>query len=275
VALKGSVLANTVYPRPDLRPLADVDLLVDPVHFERALVALESAGGRLRTRNWEAMLRLRSSEVTVVMPAGTHVDLHWHVVNRAALRASFRLDPGELLAPAVPGPVPTVAAPDPAAHLGYVAWHMTVSGGVRLLWACDVELCAREVLPRAEDLVRWCTRTRTLLATAVALDYARLLFPDGAASVLSRLVPGSVWRRLNAGARRPVVGRSNGRWSGAFLPLATRTTTWDSARALRPPFAGLVGSLGPDRRTLDIMTEDVGGPQGRVRYLAAVREWAV
>jgi hypothetical protein len=278
--VKGVALAVSVYPRPDLRPFADVDVLTTPEAFGDVLAALEAAGGRVRTRNWTAMTELRSSEVTVIMPAGTAVDLHWHVVNLDALRRRFRLATEALLGPVDAGGgggtgPEGVDVPRPEAHLAYVCWHLVVSGGVRLLWACDVELLARRGGVAAEGLVAWARATRTTLTVAVALDFAAALFPDGAAARLAAAFPGSPWRRANARLKRAVVSRPVGRWSGSFLPRATRTSTWDSVTAVRPPFAALAGRLAPDQDTLDIMPIDSGGAAGRAEYLRAVasRRW--
>ncbi|MFW6198806.1 MAG: nucleotidyltransferase family protein [Acidobacteriota bacterium] len=42
--LKGAALAHLLYPRPDLRPMRDIDLLVRPVDAERAQAALADIG---------------------------------------------------------------------------------------------------------------------------------------------------------------------------------------------------------------------------------------
>jgi hypothetical protein len=270
--VKGVALATAVYPRADLRPFADLDVLTPPAAFGDVLAELEARGGRVRTRNWTAMRELGSSEVTVVMPAGTSVDLHWSVVNSARLRRRFRLTTGALLDRLVPlAGVDGAGIPEPAAHLGYVCWHLVVSGGVRLLWACDVELAARRGDVDPAELRVWCARTRTSLTVGVALDYAAAVFPGGAAGRLAAGMPASAWRRVNARVKDVVVARPTGRWSGSFLPRATRTSTWDSVVALRPPVGALLGRLAPDQDTLDIMPIDAGGAAGRADYLRLVR----
>jgi hypothetical protein len=270
VAVKGPVLALSVYPRADARPFADVDVLTSPDAFGGLLGALEAAGGRVLTRNWTAMIRLRSSEVSVEMPAGTTVDVHWNVVNVAWRRDLYRLATADLLAAATQGPVPDIDTLDALSHLGYVCWHFTVSGGVRLLWACDVELAAKGLSGRAGELGEWARRTRTSLPVAVALDYAAVLFPGGAAAALRTGIEPSGWRWANTRVKARVVSRPEGRWSGAFLPLATRTTTWDSLLALRPPPGALVGRRAPAVEDLDVMPIDAGGESGRRAYLDAV-----
>jgi Uncharacterised nucleotidyltransferase len=44
LALKGAVLAHTAYPDPSLRPMSDLDLLVQPEKREKALLALQQVG---------------------------------------------------------------------------------------------------------------------------------------------------------------------------------------------------------------------------------------
>lgn len=51
VPVKGAVLADRVWPVPDARPMADVDLVVRPAERERAAAALTSAGVVLDRRS--------------------------------------------------------------------------------------------------------------------------------------------------------------------------------------------------------------------------------
>jgi hypothetical protein len=47
VVLKGEIFADHLYPRPDLRPFGDVDLLVPQRDFPRAQRVMSAAGFRL------------------------------------------------------------------------------------------------------------------------------------------------------------------------------------------------------------------------------------
>ncbi|MGF1663650.1 MAG: nucleotidyltransferase family protein [Kineosporiaceae bacterium] len=267
--VKGPVLALAVYPRPDTRPFGDIDLLTDPASFPRLLEALEALGGVVETRNWDAMIRARFSEVSVRMPAGTVADVHWSLVNVHRLRRIHRVDDGGVLASAAAsgGGLP---APDPLAHLGYVCWHLTASGGTRLLWACDVELAARALPGRGAELRTWARRTGTVLPVAVALDFAARMFPGGAAAGLAGGMPASPWRWVNAAAKAAVVSRPGVRLSGAFVPYATRRTSWGSLAAVRPPVASLLTGRAPAVADLDTLGREGGGAQRRRDYLAAV-----
>jgi hypothetical protein len=271
--VKGLVLATSVYPRPDTRPFADVDLLTAPAAFGDVVAALEARGGTVTTCNWEAMIRDRFAEVSVRMPAGSVVDLHWSLVNVHRLRRVHRVDDGGVLASAAAADTATtggVPAPDPVAHLGYVCWHLTASGGTRLLWACDVELAARRLADRAAELRGWARRTATVLPVAVALDFAARVFPGGAAAGLAGAMPASPWRSLNAVAKEAAVSRPADRLSGAFVPYATRRTSWGSLAALRPPVLQTLTGRSPAPADLDTLGREGGGPARRRDYLAAV-----
>ena len=166
VALKGPAVAAGLYPRPDLRPFSDIDVLVEPARFGPVLAELEARGGRCLVHNWPRMTELGLAELPVLLPAGSVLDLHWHVVHRARARRSWRLDTARLLERTVPVPgLDGIQTLEPAATLVHLAWHSTKSGGSRLLWACDVELAAAR-LPDTEtaELRALCRQTRTTLA---------------------------------------------------------------------------------------------------------------
>ncbi len=93
VVVKGPVLAETVYPRSDLRVYGDVDLLVRPEQFGEALVALEGGGARLYEANWELMLRTMRGELNLLTALGAPLDLHWSLFHDAATKTRvFRGD---------------------------------------------------------------------------------------------------------------------------------------------------------------------------------------
>ncbi len=265
VALKGAVLASWVYPSPQLRPFADVDVLTNPESFGDVLSGLESAGGIVTVRNWDLMTSRRLSEVTVLMPAGTALDLHWHMINRARLRHRYRLDTDRLLEQAGEGPVEGVGAPDPVAHLGYICWHATQSGGTRLLWAVDTELVARRLRGCGTELRAWAMRAGIALPVAVALDFAAVVFPGGAAAELADHMARSPWRDVNRRLKEVVFRRPVGRFSGAFLPQATRSTTWQSLGAVRLPLQH--ARPAPD---INLLHREGGGLASRRAYIAEV-----
>lgn len=144
-AVKGPVLAEHVWPRPDMRAYTDVDLVVDRRRFADTLAALQSAGARLVDRNWPLIRDQRRAEVTLALPYGTSLDLHWHLVNDPATRRAFSFQMDELFERRQVVELGGVHVPtlDPADTLLHLAYHMAHSGGHRLVWLMDFQLAAQ------------------------------------------------------------------------------------------------------------------------------------
>jgi hypothetical protein len=267
VIVKGAVLAHELYPRPDVRPFADADLLVPPGRLGDALDALAGAGAQCLVNNWDLMLRLGLAEITLEMPAGTQIDLHWSLANKAEVRDQLGFDTCRLLARSRPTSLlPGLRTLDDVDALVHVAWHCTRAGATRLLWLCDVELASERVLGRAVDVGTVAAETGTTLAVAMALDRAAIVFPDGAASTLARQLPDGWWRRLNRVGGRRITARRTGGRSGKALARATRGGQLRSLAALRIPST----SAG---RQLDVSLGDVGGgAPARETYLRWVAD---
>jgi hypothetical protein len=165
---KGAQLAYLCYPRPDLRPRLDTDLLVRPGDRERAHAVLTDLGyerseqftGDLVAYQATYAVR-RDGEVTHV------VDLHWRLANPQ--RFGRMLTTEEAFASAAPlarlsalarGLAPAhamlVACVHPAAH------H---AGAARMIWAFDVHALSR--LLTADD---WETFAALASERAVAAE---------------------------------------------------------------------------------------------------------
>jgi hypothetical protein len=89
--VKGSALAYTVYPAPELRPMGDLDVLVPPGHFEQAATVLFDLGYRPPDQaiitlppelvdKYEHHLLLRGGA-----GGGIFVELHWRLLNQMLL----------------------------------------------------------------------------------------------------------------------------------------------------------------------------------------------
>ncbi len=157
-AFKGPILAEHLWSRPDLRVYIDLDVLVDPRHFGAAMEALTAAGAQIVDRNWELINEQVRGEISLTLPHGTALDLHWHVVNSAPLRREFRFSTGDMLARTRQVTIAGVSVPtlDPTDTLLHLAYHTAHSGGHRLMWLKDVERATadrdldwKEVLHRA------------------------------------------------------------------------------------------------------------------------------
>jgi Uncharacterised nucleotidyltransferase len=77
--LKGLALACGCYASPALRPMADVDLLVEPADRARADATLERLGYRAGRRPRERTLATMHS-LGYAGPGGASLDLHWYAL---------------------------------------------------------------------------------------------------------------------------------------------------------------------------------------------------
>jgi Uncharacterised nucleotidyltransferase len=282
LVLKGPVLAEAVYRRPDLREYVDLDLLVAPADFAAAIAALEAGGCTLYERNWRLMHRRLIGEVRLFTPAGTVVDLHWHLVSEVEPRTALEVDMAGIWARArqvdVRGrPVLTL---DPVDTLLHVGVHACLSGGNRLVWLKDVEQAARRlagadweaVLDRAR---RWragpalaviLTRARSVLGAPVPADLPRRLAPDWRWRAITRvadaLAPAGQ-PRVDASVSRLVARSSRGDPSASRRELLRR-----SATRVRHPVARPQRLFDPDNP--DSAAYASGGLAGRVAYLDEV-----
>jgi hypothetical protein len=141
--LKGAAWAYEIYPRPELRPRLDIDLLIaagDRVHAEETILGLGYQGAV------EPRMELASAQRHFSLTAAGfthHIDLHWRVTNplvfaKALPFASLwtRSVAVDALAGArAPGPVDALLL----ACLHRVAHHGHESG---VLWVYDIHLLA-------------------------------------------------------------------------------------------------------------------------------------
>jgi hypothetical protein len=84
IVLKGAALAETVYDKPSLRPLADVDILVRHEHV-RATVEILQANGYLppRVAESEEYTLDFENELPILPrnPVGITIDIHWSLLD--------------------------------------------------------------------------------------------------------------------------------------------------------------------------------------------------
>lgn len=235
--VKGPALAALAYPRPELRPYGDIDVLVGPRDFGTVVAALEDAGAVLLDRDWAFLAAHGRCEVSMRLRHGTYLDLHWHLVNNAHARGAFRLDTDALLerrrrVDAGGHAISTLDATDTLVH---VALHATISGGHRLSWVKDVERLVAAGDPDWDAVVGRSLATRTGPVVEVLLRRAhRLLGAPVPREVLAELAhPGAESLALRAAERlatpSSLVGTHH---TGQILLLTARADTRSSARAL-------------------------------------------
>jgi hypothetical protein len=142
--LKGSVLAQTIYPAPELRPMVDVDLLAPYAQREAARAAVEALGYRLADQLLDGSDELKHHYTLIAkqpdkQPDAVMVELHFRL-----LGAADRLLTLDQLAwfwgQTEPWSGPGLRL-RPEAHLLYLAAHALLQHGeaaLRLLWFYDL-----------------------------------------------------------------------------------------------------------------------------------------
>ena len=198
IVVKGPAVAATLYPRADLRNAGDIDVLVGPAQFAAAVELLARAGHPVDDANWPLVRRLTAGQLHVLLPGGTPLDLHWHLLFTAAERERYPLTTAELLARrrTVDIAGAELCTLDPADTLVHLSFHAANEGGDRLSWLADVARAAAAPALDWDDVVRRATAWRMPLPVATVLQRARQQLgapvpPD----VLRRLAP-APWRML-------------------------------------------------------------------------------
>lgn len=244
LVVKGPVLAEGLYPRPDLRSYGDLDLLVDRRRFGDAVRTLEAAGGSVVERNWDLVLHLLKGELNVALPAGVTVDLHWSLLYDEGVRRQFDWVDDEWLAPArviAGGALPTLDIVDEAVHL---CVHGCLAGAHRLAWLDDVRRAVHRPGLDIHELVARAQARRVGELVAVMADRVAAVF--GTTPVLAALAASSpsAWRRVLRSIQRvrpPVT--SGPRMSGHLLVASTRPTWKQSMGQARAAVRAGFGEL--------------------------------
>jgi Uncharacterised nucleotidyltransferase len=234
VVMKGPVLADRLWPRPDMRQYFDLDILVEPRRFKTAISSLEQTGARLIDRNWPLIGSQHRGELSLELPYGTSLDLHWDLVNDEHLRRQLRLPVEEMLTRAVRVKVGDLEVPtfDAVDTLLSLAMHAAHAGATRLVWLKDVERAA------AVPDLDWAEVDRR--ARAQGLDLALSMILDRAWRTLGTGTAhpgwqpaGGVWRWGARAVGRFVAtpGLSDTDRTGQLLFRSVRSTSWQSAQA--------------------------------------------
>jgi hypothetical protein len=258
LALKGVPLVLEHYDDVSLRPMWDVDLLIDADRVLDALAALRAAGWRNAYPEREHVVRVYS-EAQMRSPDGrTELDVHWRLVPWVDRHAGAA-DP-ELWAAAHSLDVDgrSTLAPAPEDLVLHVILHAFRTGWrVVPRWVADVAM----VLRRLQEVFDWdrfvhrATQGRIVPPVLDALDFAcelvPLPVPDDARRAL-RAAPVDrieayryqVASRLRTGARLPVLGELGDLrvlWARHTLnvPFLARTTALPDFLVARTRAPGL------------------------------------
>lgn len=193
--LKGAALLQTIYDRPELRPMSDVDLLVHPEEALQAVEVLVNAGcrrGAVLVRN-DFFPRFHY-EVELFIPSPHPVRIDLHARPFRPMRLSRIIPDDALWQGAVQVNVLGTKAYVPRSELLFMhlAAHAAFHGCSRLTWLYDLVRFARHHHEMFDWslLIRNCNDWRLGLAVRTAMDEARTLFgpfiPPSAQAKLSR-----------------------------------------------------------------------------------------
>lgn len=228
---KGLPLALHYYGRPGLRPMADIDVLVDKEQAVAAMRLLESAGWRSAQPEMTGrpgyLIQARHA-VPFIGPKGGELDLHWHL-----LHESMTADTGRRFwEGAVPIDIGGIATlrPGPTHMLMHVLVHgMRADLIAPLRWIPDAIMILRRDMAAVDwdELLGFARRARLLSRLAPALQFLRNVFmvpiPDEILVEARRARP-SLVEMLE---RARVIGE------GAAQPGRTAQSGYLLARAIR------------------------------------------
>lgn len=146
VAVKGPVLAEKIWPSPDMRQYMDLDLVVDRRRFSDALAALQDSGVSQIDRNWPVLASTMRAELAMRGRFGTPLDLHWDIAVPRELRRAFTTDIAGMLARSgstnLVGSV--VRTLDPVDTVLHLVFHAAQAGANLLVWHADIRFAAAQ-----------------------------------------------------------------------------------------------------------------------------------
>jgi hypothetical protein len=203
--LKGAALAYTLYPKPELRPRGDTDLLVAPERRMRAHEILLGAGYRAAEAAGGSLASYQATYTRRLGPGARHViDLHWRLNNAQVFARAFAFDELAAAAVRVPalGPEARTVQPVHALMLaclhrvGHLGAPLEVAGepyleANRLIWLYDIHLLAAALSP--SDWSRLADLAQAKGLRAVCLDGLQVTRRH-----LGTRLPGDVLARLAA-----------------------------------------------------------------------------
>ena len=277
---KGPAVARSLYPDTSLREYSDLDVLVPPQRMQDTLDALLGAGASLIDRNWPLISAGLRGEITLQLPHGSPLDLHWSLINDPVNRRRVDLPTDDVFAHArVLGEggdaIPTLSAVDQLIHL---AVHAFNSNGRRLYWLKDLQLAAKAapdwdlLLDRAAE---WHAEPAVAAMLLRTVDLIGAQVPPRVLRVL-----GPAWRtvlQLAVKVVPPERSFSEDQRSGSEVLWATRTTSPASLLALarglavRSRHVARTAATDPPTPTGNPLHLDVPDDEARMRWLADIR----
>lgn len=150
VVLKGAALATTLYPKPALRPMGDLDLLVRSKHLAHAEAIVKELRFTPEPQKiglgMESLLAYEANfdggrEMSI------HLELHWNLIGGERSRYRPRIEWFWQRTQSIElSGVPTLML-DPTANLLYLTAHLMIKHSVperRLIWFYDLHLLIKD-----------------------------------------------------------------------------------------------------------------------------------
>lgn len=208
--VKGAMLAYSHYPRPDLRPRLDTDLLIGEADRSTAEAVLRGLGYEPDLQAGTDMIQYQRPYVLTRADTRVHVvDLHWRLVNPQVFRGVFAY--GEMAAEAVVLPAlgPSARGVSPVQALAVACIHPVAHHlrDERLIWLYDIHLIAQGL--RDDEWRRF--GSLAVERQVVAVCRASL---SRAADLFGTVVPDGLW--AETGAAGGVVVERSGRYLQPF-----------------------------------------------------------
>lgn len=216
LVLKGTALAEICYPRPELRPSSDIDLLVRPEEYQVARQALMAQGYRLTSGDRSEQMAWNNQEVFVFGNGDETrqyaVELHWSLSPytrvRQNLPVNLLFEQAIVLNGGGGEEAGGIQALCPADALAYAALHLIYKhylydpASVRLIWLYDVDLLARQIQGEAgwHAVLASSQRLEARLALLDTLSLAQAWFGSpipAAVADLNHYPPSALERQLH------------------------------------------------------------------------------
>ena len=225
LVVKGPAVAS-LYPSADIRHVGDLDVLVSPSAFERAIDILERAGHPVDDANWALIREVVAGQLHFWLPAGTSLDLHWHLLFNDFERAHFPMQTDELIARRVAVDVSgvNVMTFDPVDTLIHLCLHGATDGGDRLAGLVDIDRAVVVGNPDWDELVARVRGWEMELPVGTMLNRtAHELGTPVPASVVADLLP-ATWRHSLDALDRVFPVERAARRSGNLASLLTKSS---------------------------------------------------
>lgn len=146
-AFKGPVLSEFFHPVSGLRSYGDVDVLVAPGNLREVAALVEAAGWSAGDHLGHQLNPDTPGEMHWRTPSGLLVDMHWSMINMAAVRRRHNVPTCELLDRRCQVRVGLSTMPilNPIDGFVHLCMHAALTGAHKMLWLLDVEQMARQI----------------------------------------------------------------------------------------------------------------------------------